>query len=141
MPHRDAAPTATTSDAYGIGDRVRIGDQEFFVVLEVDLNVKNDGVFKPDAGNKWIAALVEIEGIDPNGASYNPFYFTLRDGDGFEYNFSAFGKDPALQSSNDLKPGKKVRGWVTFEVPKGATGLLLLYEAGFIADEVEVELD
>jgi hypothetical protein len=80
------------------------------------------------------------QGINPDGATYNPFYFKARDGDGFEYSFSAFGKDPQLKSGNDLKPGAKVQGWVTFEVPTATKSLTMIYAAGFFSDPVEVTL-
>lgn len=67
-----AAPTPEPS-GYKTGDRIKLGEEEFFAVVEVDPQVDPTDVFKPDAGNKWVAALVEIEGIDPNGATYNPF--------------------------------------------------------------------
>lgn len=133
--------TATPAGAYKVGDRINLDDEQYFAVVQVDPAFKGDGVFKPDADKLWVATLVEIEGINPNGASYNPFYFKIRDGEGFEYNFSAFGKEPQLQSSNDLKPGQKVKGWVTFEVPKTAKNLTLVYSPGFMAEPVEVALN
>jgi hypothetical protein len=132
--------TQATSTTYRVGDRVRIGDDQFFGLLEVDLDVEPSGIAKPGEGKKWIAVLAEIEGIAATGASYNPLFFTVRDSDGFEYAFTLFGKEPSLKSSNDLAPGDKVRGWVTFEVPKSATGLTLRYEAGLLARPVTFEL-
>ena len=108
-----------------------------WVYVEVD---HGDGVFKPEADKLWVAALVEIEGINPSGASYNPFFFKVRDEQGFEYNFAAFGKEPALKSGNDLKPGQKVKGWMTFEVLKTVKALTLIYTPGFLGEPVEVVL-
>lgn len=132
---------ATPAGAYKVGDRIKLDDEEYFAVAEVDPAYKGTDVFKPDADKLWVATLVEIEGINPNGASYNPFYFKVRDGEGFEYNFAAFGKEPQLQSSNDLKPGQKVKGWMTFEVPKTAKNLTLVYTPGFLGEPVEVALN
>ncbi len=141
------APTASATssepspaNAYIVGDRVKIGDEEFFGVSEVDLAVPGTDFFKPDAGNKWIAVLAEIEGINPDGAAYNPFFFKVRDEQGFEYNYSAFGKEPQLKSSNDLPPGQVVKGWVTFEVPESAQTFALVYTV-FFNDAVEVALN
>jgi hypothetical protein len=53
----------------------------------------------------------------------------LRDSDGFEYEATSFGKDPTLKSQNDVPSGQKRRGWVTFEIPKTAKGLVFAYEA------------
>lgn len=137
----DTPAAATPAGAYKVGDRIKLDDEEYFAVVEVDPAYKGTDVFKPDADKLWVATLVEIEGINPNGASYNPFYFKVRDGEGFEYNFAAFGKEPQLQSSNDLKPGQKVKGWMTFEVPKTAEKLTLVYTPGFLGEPVEVALN
>lgn len=141
-PTEAAVSTAPEpSGAYGIGDRIKLEEEEYFGVAEVDLDVPGTDVIKPAAGSKWVAALVEIEGINPDGATYNPFFFKVRDAEGFEYNFSAFGKEPQLQSSNELKPGQKVKGWVTFEVPDSDGKLTLVYLPGFLGEPVEVALN
>jgi hypothetical protein len=109
-----------------VGDKIRLGDSEFFTAKKV-IRWPGQQFLKPEPGNQFVAVLVEIEGIDADGASYNPFYFSVKDPDGFEYNFNAFGKEPQLQSGNQLAPGDKVTGWVTFEVPKKAKRLTLVY--------------
>jgi hypothetical protein len=146
-PAASVAPTdpAASSEpsppsSYGVGDRIKIGDEEFFAVSEVDLAVPGTEFIGPAAGQKWIAALAEIEGINPDGASYNPFFFKVRDEQGFEYNYNAFGKEPQLQSSNDLQPGQTIKGWVTFEVPDTAQTFTLVYTV-FFNDSVEVVLN
>jgi hypothetical protein len=121
-----------------VGDRIRIGSEEYFTVVQVDPAVSGTTLLKPAAGHKWVAVLAQIEGIDPTGATYNAWYFKVRDQDGFEYTSILFGKDPQLQASNDLKPGAKVQGWVTFEVPVTATTLTLIYDP--FVDPVEVAL-
>lgn len=133
--------TAPSTGGYKVGDRIKLGDEQYFAVVEVDPAYAGTDIFKPDADELWLAALVEIEGINPDGASYNPFYFKVRDEQGFEYNFAAFGKEPTLQSSNELKPGQKVKGWMTFEVPKTAKTLTLIYTPGFLGEPVEVALN
>lgn len=76
-------------------------------------------------------------GVDPSGASYNPFYFKVQDDGGFEYTYNPFGKGPQLAASNDLKPGKIARGWMTFEVPKAAKTLTLINTPDFTGEPVE----
>ncbi|HEX2912583.1 MAG TPA: DUF4352 domain-containing protein [Chloroflexia bacterium] len=39
------------------------------------------------------------------------------------------GKDPALNVQKSLNRGEKLHGWVTFEIPKGATGFTFIYHA------------
>jgi hypothetical protein len=113
-----------------VGDKIKLGDEQYFTVKEVDRWPGSDFI-RPDAGMKFVAVLTQIEGINPEGSSYNPFFFTLRDTDGFEYEFSAFSKEPQLQSSNRLQAGEKVQGWVTFEVPKSTKQVVLIYSPDF----------
>jgi hypothetical protein len=136
------ASTNTSADtgAHRVGERIRLGDEEYLTVTQVDPNVSSTTAFQPAAGNKWVAALLQIEGINPQGATYNEFYCKARDQDGYEYIFDIFGKDPQLQSSNDLQPGAIVQGWVTFEVPVATKSLTLVYQAGFRGEPVEVTL-
>jgi hypothetical protein len=124
--------------AYGVGDRVKLGDEEYISLEKAESGYTSDFA-KPKAGNVNVSFLVAFEGINPSGASYNPFYFKVKDDSGFEYNFNAFGKEPQLASSNDLQPGKISRGWITFEVPKAAKTLTLSYSPGFTGEPVEFE--
>lgn len=133
-----APPTAGASGAatYGVGDRVKLADEEYISVEKAETGFTSDFA-KPAAGNVNVSFLIAFEGINPAGASYNPFFFKIKDESGFEYNYSAFGKDPQLQSSNDLAPGKIARGWMTFEVPTASKTLTLSYTPGFIGEPVE----
>ena len=47
------APTSTAPSTYGIGDRIKLGDEEYFAVTDVDLSFKGTSVFKPPAGKDW----------------------------------------------------------------------------------------
>jgi hypothetical protein len=84
--------------------------------------------FKPKAGSVFVAVDVTVESGAATGVSVNPFYTSLRDDQGFTYTATFAGKDPALQSQNDLPRGQKMRGWVTFEVGEGAKGLTFIYK-------------
>jgi hypothetical protein len=129
-----AAPSGPAT--YGVGDRVKLADEEYMTLEKAETGFTSDLV-KPKAGNVNASFLVAFEGINPSGASYNPFYFKVQDEGGFEYNYNAIGKDPQLAASNDLKPGKIARGWMTFEVPKTAKTLTLVYTPGFTGEPVE----
>ena len=140
QPSSEATAQAAGA-SYKVGDRVKLGNEEYFGVIQVDPSYAGTSVFKPSSDKVWFAALVQVEGINPTGASYNPFYFKARDDQGFEYNFSAFGMEPTLLSSNDLKPGQIVKGWVTFEVPATTKKLTLVYTPGFFNEPVEIALN
>lgn len=98
---------------------------------------------KAKAGNTYIVAEVLIENVSVDKAPYNPLYFKVKDGDGFEYNPEIVGGDQALKSG-ELPKGDKARGNVAFEVKKDAKGLVLSYKpiVLFSGDEViRVALD
>jgi hypothetical protein len=136
-PSVDATASASAGTAaYGVGDRVKLGDEEYITIEKAEKGYTSDLV-KPVAGNVNVSFLVAFEGINPSGASYNPFYFKVADENGFEYNFNVFGKDPQLASGNSLQPGKIVRGWMTFEIPKTTKTLTLTYTPNLIGEPVE----
>jgi hypothetical protein len=139
-PTATPTPTAmaqpTSAASFGVGDRVKLDNEEYITLEKAEEGFTSD-FGKPAPGNVNASFLVAIEGINPSGASYNPFYFKVKDDNGFEYSFTAFGKTPQLSSSNDLQPGKVSRGWMTFEVPKAAKTLVLSYTAGFTSETVE----
>lgn len=135
-PATEAPAEATSPSVYSTGDRVRLGDEEYMTVEKAEKGYTSD-LIKPAAGNINVSFLIAFEGINPSGASYNPFYFKAKDDSGFEYTYSPFGKEPSLSSSNDLQPGKIARGWMTFEIPKSAKTMTLTYTPGFLGEPVE----
>lgn len=93
-------------------------DDETVTLVEVDWNASKKLDRKPDdKANRYIAIRVLYEATE-DGASYNPFHWSVVDLDGFAWEQTFIGRDPVLQSSNDLPAGRKAQGWVTFEVPK-----------------------
>ena len=106
-----------------MGEKIRVADYQYVTMAEAEWSDSGyQDFFEPAEGNVLYAFLMEFEGIDPEGSSYNPFYFKLT-ADGFEYSYYLFGKEPTLQSG-DLTPGATVRGWLTFEAPLADTVLL-----------------
>ena len=82
---------------------------------------------KAKSGNILVAVDVTIESQQNTGVDVNSLYAKLIDGQGYAYTFTFTGKEPTLTSQNDLAAGQKLRGWVTFEVPAGATDLKFQY--------------
>lgn len=72
----------------------------------------------PNPGNRYIALDVSVQATSDR-VSVSPFDFTVQDADGYVYDSTYFGREPAL-GSTDLAPGRTIRGWVTFEVPADA---------------------
>lgn len=109
-----------------VGDRVEANGIAFTVV-----SVKKADAIgkyqKADAGNTYVIVEVLIENVDVDKAPYNPFYFKVKDADGFEYTAGITMDNQALKSG-DLAKGEKARGNVAIEVKKAAKGLVLEYK-------------
>jgi hypothetical protein len=88
--------------------------------------------FEPAEGNVLYTFLMEFEGLDPDGSSYNPLYFTFTI-EGTEYDWYLFGKEPSLQSG-ELEPGATASGWLTFEAPLADTVVLTYVPVSGLVD-------
>jgi hypothetical protein len=85
-------------------------------------------IWTPESGNVFLIIEVLIENVSRDDETpYNPFYFSVKDGDGFEASTAIAAPDPSLQSGT-LPKGDKVRGFVAFEVRLIATGFTVTYE-------------
>lgn len=121
-PDPAASPAAYGADLPGVGVALS-RDDATVTLVEVDWDAGKATKTKPDdKANRYVALRVLYQGTAP-GASYNPFYWSVVDLDGFAWGQTFIGKDPTLQSSNDLPVGRKAQGWVTFEVPKAVHSL------------------
>jgi hypothetical protein len=99
----------------------------------VNITVPSHGVYTaenqylaPKPGMKLYAVEVTVMNNMRQSVSYNAFYFSLQDSNGYVYTYG-MGKRPAL-SCGDLEPGRLVRGFLTFTVPAGAGGFTLIYK-------------
>jgi len=73
-----------------------------------------------------VDVLIENHGSQPK--DYNVFDFTLQDKEGYTYEQTIdCSIEPELDSGT-LQPGRKVRGNIVFEIPKGDSGLELIYQ-------------
>lgn len=93
---------------------------------------------KPKASNRWVAFDVSIENTGGE-ADFNPFYFVLKATDNRQYDLAFGGNEPSL-NSGEQEVGEATRGWVTFEVPEGATLATLSYDPTFGKSRVVFDL-
>ncbi len=97
---------------------------------------------KAKAGFTLVAIDFTVGSNRNKGISANLLYAGLKDNKGSEYSRVYFAtKEPLLPTQSDIRTGEKVRGWVTFEVPLNATGLIFVYEPAFESTLIEVALD
>ncbi len=125
----EVPPTATSTPKPTIskvGERVESAGIAL-TVLNVQ-KMKSAGFITAEEGNELVDIEVVLENMDRDDkAPYNPFYFKVKDADGYEYDTSFGSLDPSLQSG-DLSKGERARGHVAFEVPEHAIGLVVSYE-------------
>ena len=139
-----AAPTAGQAATVGkIGQTMTLKGYQITVNgIEKKDNFGTSDFTKAKDGNTFIAvdltvASTQDKGVNPNGLSA-----TLKDGNGYKYSIKPTGyKEPLFPGQNDLPAGDKVRGWVTYEVPKNATGLVLEYTPLLDSGLVRIALD
>lgn len=124
-PTATAAPTDTPAMA-GVGDRVESGGIAL-TVLDARRETEVSEFMTPAEGNVYLVIEALIENVSRDEAPYNLLYFSAKDSDGFQYQPSFVGASPAIQSGT-LTQGDRVRGFVTFEVSEGATGVVVTYE-------------
>ncbi|MBN1618471.1 DUF4352 domain-containing protein [Candidatus Dojkabacteria bacterium] len=131
-----------SSETFKLGDRIEFGDYIVEINTFEDPYVETDEYLQPDAGNKCVAFEVEIENsTSGDSLSYSDYDFTLYDSDGYSYDSSWLcTKEPSL-GTGEINAGKKVKGWVTFEVLEESEGFSVQYNPDWFSEEnVEIEL-
>jgi hypothetical protein len=117
---------------YSIGQTIQLGDY-YLTVEKFNTNPKYEDPFNDlKEGQKVVAVDVTVENKGKEPKPYNLFDFTIQDKDGYTYEPSwNFTIKPSL-SSGDLQPGRKVRGYITFEIPENDSGLELIYQPDWL---------
>jgi hypothetical protein len=109
-------PSAT---AVPLGSGPRLGEAVKVDAATVTVNAFEDPAkvdANPAEGSRFVAFDVTIEATT-GPVSVSSFSFTAQSKDGFVFDAAFFGRQPELRSQ-DLAQGRKIRGWVTFEVPR-----------------------
>jgi hypothetical protein len=115
-----------TTPAGKLGEKVESAGIAF-IVLNVQ-QTQSAGFVSASDGNTLYDIEVVIQNVNRDETTpYNPFYFKIKDKDGYEYNSTMSAFEPALQSG-ELEKGDVVRGHVTFDVKKDASDLIVTYE-------------
>ena len=138
-----AAPTAATLKLGQIGETIALNGYTLTVnsVQKLDNFDTSNDIGKAKAGNIMLAVDITIGSNKAKGVSANGLYASVKDGQGYKYDFTVFGqKEPRIAGTNDIPAGDKVRGWITFEVPKNATGFMLEYGQMFESEKIRVAL-
>ncbi len=95
---------------------LQVGESADITLVKVDWKPTVE-YGEPAPGNRFVAIDVLYKAT-VDGASYNPYDWSMVDFDGFNYDRTSGARKPELAGSTTLPLGRKAQGWVTFEVPQ-----------------------
>jgi len=111
---------------FSIGEVITVSNKIEFSVEKAMVWTPNNEFIKPEDGNFFLTFLIYIKNIGNGSEDYNLLYCSLKDSEGYTFSPTGGGPNPVL-SAGDLSSGEKVRGYVTFEVPRSAKGGYFIY--------------
>lgn len=111
-----SADRTTSTVKAKMGQAVTLDGEQVHTVIQAK-RWAGDKYWHPKAGQTAIAVQVRIKALKKT--SYNALYYAIKDlRTDKKYGKTYLGeKEPALSSSNKLRPPKVVTGWVTIIVP------------------------
>lgn len=109
---------------HGVGERALARDYAM-TVLSVESCVVEPH-FRPAKGHIKLGVQVELEGRSERQVPANPFVATLLDSEQQGYQVDIAGCTPTLRA-RQLSRGQKAKGYISFEVPDAARGLVMSY--------------
>ena len=118
-------PTKAPASAH-IGETVH-QDGYALTVLAVERVDVYQTVIKPKPGDVFLAVNLKITSEGGSNVDSSLNSARLKDGQGHTYPWS-IGKDPMLGLELNMPVGTTATGWVTFDVPKDAAGLVFEYD-------------
>ncbi len=121
----ETGPPEHKGPANPIGENVDAPDYRMMLVSVKECESKE--YYHPREGNMWLGVEVKLESTSDNELRVSPFYATLHDSQRHTYTPTFGGCHPQLDSMR-MKKGDKAHGWITFEVPRAATGIRLVYD-------------
>jgi hypothetical protein len=136
--------TGTSKSKEGLsfkaGEEVKLGDY-VIKVNKIQDYTPSDEMFVAKDGMKMV--VIEVEYSNPTSDKQihaNPTDWSVSDNQGYSYDYgsSADTKEPALNDKT-LNPGGKVKGWLTFEIPKANKLTKAQFTPG-LTDNIEIEL-
>ncbi len=83
--------------------------------------------------NTFLSVELVVESKSAKGVPVYPAFVSIKDEKNYEYGASENGKEPLLRSQLLLPKGEKIRGWITFLVPKNKNKFKLIYEMFFVS--------
>ena len=128
------AAEATLAPVARVGDTLARDDLEL-TLLKADWKPDiSDSFYQPGKGQKYVSFLVRYVALE-DGADYNIIFWDALDTSGKRYEAEVLGQIKPDLTVGDLAAGKKVQGWVTYEVPDDVNALQLI-ESQVLKDDL-----
>jgi hypothetical protein len=135
-----AVVETTLQQVYSVGESVNLGGT---TVTVTKFDKSNGSDFdRPKDGMEYVIVSIKIKNDSSEKISYNPFDFKMQNSKGqiTDTVFTTIDSKTAL-SSGELASGGEAEGTVTFEQPKGDTGLVLLYQPNFLNEDEVIKIN
>ena len=117
-----------------VGDTLSRDDLEL-TLLKADWKPDiSDSFYQPGEGQKYVSFLVRYEALE-DGAEYNIIFWDASDKAGIRYEAEVLGQIEPDLTVGQLAAGKKVQGWVTYEVPQDVNQLEVI-ESQVLQDDL-----
>lgn len=125
-----AQPTSTAPPIAEVGGRIESNGVAFTVVkVERAQDLGGISTDKPETEYIWAEVLIENIGAGDKFTT-SPSQMRLRDGTGAEAVANYDSPEPRWRGGGFMLQGSQERGTVGWEIPAGATGLVLTYAPG-----------
>lgn len=123
-----------------LGQRI---DHRGYIMTVTQIDIADDfpNARAAKSGYKLVAIELLVESNVRSGVHVSPSHIRLIDGSNRDYKPRSTGKSPILKEQFDIAKGSSVRGWLTFEVPKGVRKMTLVNELPQDFKYVEVKVD
>ena len=136
MGGESSAPN--TSGIGTVGQKVIVEGAAVTVVL-VTKHYKFGDFDRAKDGSVYLNVEAIVENISRETLFCNPYEFSVKDSDSYEYDYAGSSVESGLKSS-DLLPGEKARGNFAFEVPVTAHGFMLKFEISGADESIRIDL-
>lgn len=121
------------SQTFYLNEQIKLDDKVLTVASVSDYKSGNQ-FLQPKSGNKHVVVDISLENQGTELININPYDFKLQDSSNYSYQFAFSDKEPTI-NAEPIQAGRKVRGFVTFEVPTNSSGYELIYTPSFFSSK------
>ena len=121
---------------YLLGDEI-IFDNYSLKVTDWEQKSSYDQYILPKEGNKMVAVQFLMNNTSNETVDFNALEFSLFDENSDKYTTVNFGFKEPYFNAGDIQPGRKQRGWITFEVPKSSKKFEVKYTPGLFTGHTD----